>query len=188
MTRPALLCCRESRPVFPPRTSFGRARPAVRRRIAGHTEPGGNRKLKTIGRHLIAEFYGCGQEILDEVEQVRRRMRQAAELIGATIVGDTFHKFAPQGVSGSVVIAESHLSVHTWPENGYVAVDIYTCGGLDPRRGFRFLAEEFGATRCRLQEIVRGLPDHVDENSTLLPDDVQLITRTVEATEIASAS
>ena len=146
------------------------------------------RKLNTIGRHLIAEFYGCGPQTLDEVDEVRRSMRSAAELIGATIVGETFHRFAPQGVSGSVVIAESHLSVHTWPENGYVAVDIYTCGGLDPRPGFRLLAEAFGATGCRLQEIVRGLPDHVDGCHELLPDDVQIITRTVESTEIVPPS
>jgi len=144
--------------------------------------------LKTIGRHLIAEFYGCGPGTLNEVDEVRERMRAAAELIGATIVGDTFHKFSPQGVSGSVVIAESHLSVHTWPENGYVAVDIYTCGGLDPRPGFRFLAEEFGATGCRLQEIVRGLPADVDESHQLLPEDVQIITRTVDATELVPPS
>jgi S-adenosylmethionine decarboxylase len=144
--------------------------------------------LKTIGRHLIAEFYGCGPQTLNEVETVRGRMRAAAELIGARIVGDTFHKFSPQGVSGSVVIAESHLSVHTWPENGYVAVDIYTCGGLDPHPGVRFLAEAFGATRCRLQEIVRGLPADVEESRQLLPEDVQIITRTVDVTELAPPS
>lgn len=144
--------------------------------------------MKTIGRHLIAEFYGCTDPILDQVEPVRERLRAAAELIGATIVGDTFHKFSPQGVSGSVVIAESHLSVHTWPEAGYVAVDIYTCGGLDPRVGFDYLGTALGATSYRVQEIVRGLPDDVDDGKTLLPDDVQIITRTVDVTDVAPPS
>jgi S-adenosylmethionine decarboxylase len=111
-------------------------------------------------------------------------MCAAARTIGATVVGDTFHKFAPQGVSGSVVIAESHLSVHTWPETGYVSVDIYTCGGLDPRVGLDYLGQALQATSCRIQEIVRGLPDDVDEATDLLPDDVQIITRTVEVTDV----
>jgi S-adenosylmethionine decarboxylase len=135
-------------------------------------------ELKTIGRHLIAEFYGCCEQLLDDKEAVRGFMLQAAEVIGATVVGEVFHKFSPQGVSGSVVIAESHLSVHTWPETGYVAVDIYTCGGLDPRLGFEALAASLEASSGRVQEIVRGLPDEVDDHHTWLPEDVQVITRT----------
>ncbi len=141
-------------------------------------------ELKTIGRHLIAEFYGCSGPALNDVEEIRTHMRAAAEAIGATIVGDTFHKFSPQGVSGSVVIAESHLSIHTWPETGYVAVDIYTCGGLDPRIGFTYLGHALRARSYRVQEIVRGLPDDVEDGRTLLPDDVQVITRTVEVTDL----
>ena len=95
--------------------------------------------MKTIGRHLIAEYYECCRETLDQVSTVRQAMLDAAHAIGATVLGENFHQFDPHGVSGTVVIAESHLSVHTWPENGYVAVDIYTCGGLDPRIGFELL-------------------------------------------------
>jgi S-adenosylmethionine decarboxylase len=144
--------------------------------------------LKTIGRHLIAEFYGCNRETLDDPERIRRHMLAAAEKVGATVVGEVFHRFSPQGVSGSVVIAESHLSIHTWPETGYVAVDIYTCGGLDPRPGFRHLAGVLEADSCRVQEIVRGLPDDVEHGRELLPDDVQIITRTVDSIEVLSAA
>jgi S-adenosylmethionine decarboxylase len=144
--------------------------------------------LKTIGRHLIAELYGCNAKSLDCQDTVRTHMIAAAETIGATVVNDAFHKFAPQGVSGTVVIAESHLSIHTWPEVGYVAVDIYTCGGLDPRLGFEYLGRALGATSCRIQEIVRGLPEHVDESTQLLPEDVQIITKTAETSEITPAS
>jgi S-adenosylmethionine decarboxylase proenzyme len=115
-------------------------------------------------------------------------MRAAAEAIGAAIVGDTFHRFSPQGVSGSVVIAESHLSVHTWPETGYVAIDIYTCGGLDPRIGFELLGDAFRAQKCRVQEIVRGLPTDVEAGRELLPDDVQIITRAVEVIDMRAPS
>lgn len=134
--------------------------------------------MKTIGRHLIAEFYECRRDTLDEVDTIRRAMLDAALALGATVMGENFHRFTPHGVSGTVVIAESHLSVHTWPENGYVAVDIYTCGGLDPRIGFQLLRERLGATSCRVQEIVRGLPDEVDADATLQAEDVQIITRT----------
>ena len=133
--------------------------------------------MRTIGRHLIAEFYGCDPVLLDDTERVRTLLLETAACVGATVLGDTFHRFAPQGVSGTVVIAESHLSVHTWPERRYVAVDIYTCGGLDPRPGFDFLGTRLGATDARFQEIVRGLPDDIDAQAPLLPDDVLLITR-----------
>ena len=170
------------------RTERGRWRSQDRRRARrarthGQAEAAG--VLKTIGRHLIAEFYGCTGPVLDEVSEVRRHMRAAAEAIGATVVSDAFHKFAPQGVSGSVVIAESHLSVHTWPETGYVAVDIYTCGGLDPRIGFKYLGNAFAAKSYRLQEIIRGLPDDVEEGKTLLPEHAARMIAMKNATDNA---
>ena len=134
--------------------------------------------MKTIGRHLIAEYYGCDPVVLNDVEAIRATMVNAAEIIGAHVLGEMFHTFEPHGVSGSVVIAESHLSIHTWPENGYVAVDIYTCGGLDPRPGFQFIGERLRASSHRLQEILRGLPEEVDAHGTLLPDDVKILSST----------
>ncbi len=144
--------------------------------------------MKTIGRHLIAEYYGCDARVLDNLESVKAHMISTAEAIGATVVGHAFHKFAPQGVSGAVVIAESHLSIHTWPEAGYVAVDIYTCGGLDPRVGFHYLGNALGATSYRVQEIVRGLPDDVEDDRQLLPSDVQIITHTASPEDIPRPS
>lgn len=141
-------------------------------------------ELKTIGRHLIAEFYGCNPKTLDDTERIRAEMLDAANAVGATVVGEVFHRFSPQGVSGSVVIAESHLSIHTWPETGYVAVDIYTCGGLDPRPGFRHLGRMLGARSCRVQEIVRGLPEDVARGRPLLPEDVQILSGTVESLDV----
>lgn len=134
--------------------------------------------MKTIGRHLIAEYYECRRGTLDEVSTVKQAMIDAANAIGATVLGENFHQFEPHGVSGTVVIAESHLSIHTWPENGYVAVDIYTCGGLDPRVGFELLRQRLGAGGCRVQEIVRGLPEEIEADATLREVDVQIISRT----------
>ena len=136
--------------------------------------------MKTIGRHLIAEYYGCTAPLLNDVEALRGAMIEAAEIVGATVLGHTFHGFSPQGASGTVVIAESHLSVHTWPERGYVAVDIYTCGGLDPRKGFDLLTERFQAQSCRVQEILRGLPEDLEDHGMLLPENVSVVTSTPE--------
>lgn len=133
--------------------------------------------MNTIGRHLIAEYYDCDRAIIDDVEAVAAHLRAAAEEVGATIVSEAFHRYAPQGVSGTLLIAESHLSVHTWPEVGYVAVDIFTCGGLDPRPGFRLLEQVLGARASRMQEIVRGLPDDLERDRALMPDDVHVVTR-----------
>ena len=80
-------------------------------------------------------------------------------------------------MSGTVVIAESHLSIHTWPESSYVAADIYTCGGLDPNPGFQLLAERLRAESGRVQEILRGLPEDVEEGRQWLPSDIEVITR-----------
>ena len=133
--------------------------------------------MKTIGRHLIAEYYDCQQDLLNSVAFIRDLMLRSACEMGASVVGETFHAFSPQGVSGTVVIAESHLSIHTWPENGYVAVDIYTCGGLDPRIAFAQIGRELGASSGRQQEILRGLPDELGSEATLAPKDVKIMTR-----------
>lgn len=142
--------------------------------------------MKTIARHLIAEYYCCNPAVLDDEIAIRRHMRSAAAQIGATVVGEAFHQYSPQGVSGVLLIAESHLSIHTWPDRGYAAIDIFTCGGLDPRPGFALLAEAFGAETTRVQEILRGLPEDLAENEVILPADIRLVTES-EALPVARA-
>ena len=145
--------------------------------------------MKTLGRHLIAEYYGCDTNILNDMDIVRDAMLAAADVVGATVMGESFHKFTPQGVSGTVVIAESHLSIHTWPECGYTAMDIFTCGGLDPRPGFELVAERLGAQSSRMHEILRGLPEDLESERPLLPKDVEVITRLGEVvTHVPAAS
>lgn len=111
-----------------------------------------------MGRHLLVEFHGCDRTILNDVELIRRYMLEAARLTGATILKDVFHAFSPHGVSGVVVIAESHLAIHTWPEYGYAAVDLFTCGSnVDPWKAFEFLSEKLKAKRYLPMEIKRGI-------------------------------
>ncbi len=131
----------------------------------------------TLGRHLIAEFYGCDHGVLDDEAAVRSAVQEAAEIVGATVITTASHKYAPQGVTATVLIAESHISIHTWPEHGYAAVDIFTCGGLDPEPGFRHLGTVLRASRCRVQQIVRGLDEHVTRGGDLMPQDVVLFSR-----------
>lgn len=128
--------------------------------------------VKTLGRQIIAEFYSCEKDVLEDADRLRRHLFDAAAKIGATVMTDAVHRFENGGVSATLVISESHLSIHTWPERLYAAVDLYTCGGLDPRPGFALLGRALGAKTGRMQEIVRGLPEEIEEGGALLPQDV----------------
>ncbi len=81
-----------------------------------------------LGIHLLAELYGCPQNKLNDPDWLDRKLVAAANEAGATVVSSSFHHFSPQGVSGVVIIAESHITIHTWPEIGYAALDVFICG------------------------------------------------------------
>jgi S-adenosylmethionine decarboxylase len=115
--------------------------------------------MDTLGRHVIAELDGCSSELLSDPATVRHLMRQAVRLAGARAIAEEIFNFKGGGVSGFVLLAESHLSIHTWPEHGYAAIDIYTCGRHTvPERACNYLAEHLGATQVRTIRIDRGLP------------------------------
>ena len=84
--------------------------------------------MKALGKHLLLELNDCDPKLLNDISFIRDVMLAAANESGATVLGESFHQFSPQGVSGVILIAESHLSVHTWPEHGYAGADIFTCG------------------------------------------------------------
>lgn len=114
--------------------------------------------MQTLGRHVLAEVYGCKFEILNDLQKVQDIMVHAALEAGAEVRELVFHKFSPQGVSGVVVISESHLAIHTWPELGYAAVDVFTCGEkVNPWDACNYLAEMFKADEVNASEIKRGL-------------------------------
>jgi S-adenosylmethionine decarboxylase proenzyme len=81
-----------------------------------------------LGQHTLIELYDCDAALLRDMAAVRALMLEAVKLAGGTYVTDTFHHFSPHGVSGVVVIAESHVTIHTWPEHRYAAADVFTCG------------------------------------------------------------
>jgi S-adenosylmethionine decarboxylase len=112
----------------------------------------GGSSLYALGRHLLVELHGCHPDLLKKVDVVKDILVGAARACGATIVDVTFHEFNPFGVSGVVVIAESHLSIHTWPEYRYAAVDIFTCGEvIKPELAVTYIASRF---RCRAPSVV----------------------------------
>ena len=114
--------------------------------------------MNALGIHLILELQECRPELLDDLDYVKQTLLEAAESTGATIIGNTFHKFSPQGVTGVVAIAESHLCIHTWPEYGYAAADIFTCGeGFSPHQAAAVIAEKFQCNAPGISEIPRGM-------------------------------
>ncbi len=120
--------------------------------------------MQSLGRHVLAEVYGCRFEVLNDIKQVEDIMVNAALEAGAEIREFVFHKFSPQGVSGVVVISESHLAIHTWPELGYAAVDVFTCGQkVNPWDACNYVAEMFGAEHVDASEVIRGLPTRTKE-------------------------
>ena len=102
--------------------------------------------MTALGRHLLVEFTGCEPTALADLDGVTAAMLEAARASGATIVTHSFHHFSPHGVSGAVIIAESHLAIHTWPEHGFAAVDFFSCGAVDMDRGLAVLKAAFAAT------------------------------------------
>ncbi len=115
----------------------------------------------------MVEYHGCDPEILNDLERVKKFMLEAASESGATVLDASFHYFTPQGVSGVVVIAESHLAIHTWPEYGYAAVDIFTCGNtVDPWKAFHYLRSTLDSKETSVNEIVRGELSHLQSRAS----------------------
>lgn len=114
--------------------------------------------MNALGKHTIVELYNCDAETINNVELVEDIMLEAVEISGATIVKPVFHKFSPHGVSGMVVVSESHFSIHTWPEYGYCAVDIFTCGDLiDNQKALDVLKRRFLCENISVVEMKRGV-------------------------------
>ena len=113
--------------------------------------------MDALGRHVLLELRGCNAAKLDDLPFLRDTMLHAAEETGATIIGEIFHQFSPQGVTGVVAIAESHLCIHTWPEHGYAAVDIFTCGAnFDPSEAAKLIAAKLESRDPEITEVIRG--------------------------------
>jgi spermidine synthase len=112
--------------------------------------------MNSLGRHILVEFSNCNAQVLNDAAIVEKAMTEAAKIAGATVINSTFHHFSPWGISGVVVIQESHLAIHTWPEYKYAAVDLFTCGeSVDPWVCFEHLKQIFQANYSAM-ELLRG--------------------------------
>ncbi len=115
------------------------------------------KEFPSLGRHILIEMFDCNSDILNDVMAIENIMIGAATRASATIIQTVFHRFSPHGVSGVVVIQESHLSIHTWPEFKYAAVDIYTCGDtIDPWVAYNYIKEQLQAKFASPIEVLRG--------------------------------
>lgn len=123
------------------------------------------RTLNTLGRHILVEYYNCDSDKMGDPKFIEQHMVEAAIRAKATVVTHDFHHFAPYGVSGAVIISESHLTIHTWPEYGYAAVDLFTCGDIDPWEAFDYLEEVFESEFSESIEIPRGMVDKIRKYS-----------------------
>jgi len=117
--------------------------------------------MDALGRHLLVEFTGCDPVALADLEGITEAMLRAAREAGATVLTHRFHRFqgetGGQGISGAVIISESHLAIHTWPEHAYAAVDLFTCGDtVDPWRAHAVLKAALGASEAATQLLQRG--------------------------------
>ncbi|MBI4337832.1 MAG: adenosylmethionine decarboxylase [Chloroflexi bacterium] len=114
--------------------------------------------MNALGTHVVLELKECSPQLLDDLPFIQKTLLDAAEATGAHVVGQTFHKFNPYGVTGVVAIAESHLCIHTWPEYAYAAVDIFTCGdGFDPHKAANIVIEKLQSREPSVIELKRGL-------------------------------
>lgn len=119
-------------------------------------------KTEQLGRHILVEYYNCDEKVLNDHKLIEELMVTAAVKANATVVESVFHMFNPYGVSGAVVISESHLTIHTWPEYGYASVDLYTCGeSVNPWIAFEYLNDKLKAEKSESTEVSRGMVDKI---------------------------
>ena len=113
--------------------------------------------MDRLGKHLIIELFDCDSRIISDFKAVDTQLIEAVRLSGATIIRSFFHLFPPNGVSGIVVVAESHFSIHTWPEYGYSALDIFTCGDrIKSKDALNYLKKHLKAKKSSMMELHRG--------------------------------
>lgn len=122
--------------------------------------------MAAVGKHLLLDLKDCERKLLSDSEFLKDTLLSACRVAGATILSESFHSFPPYGgVSGVVIIAESHFSVHTWPEYDYAAIDIFTCGNsLHPERAVELLVRELQARDHSILELNRGVLNSPSES------------------------
>ena len=120
--------------------------------------------VKALGLHILADLYGVHPDLIDRVEDVRQLLESAVKVADLTKISSHYFQFQPHGATGVVLLAESHISIHTWPEHGLATVDVYTCG--DPSKAYRamdYIISTLEPTRVDKQVHERGLVGQSEE-------------------------
>jgi spermidine synthase len=113
--------------------------------------------MKALGKQILAEFFECSLEKINDPLLIETEMIKAAKKANMTVIKSTFHEFSPQGISGVIVLKESHLAIHTWPEYKYAAIDLFICGeNVDPWLCFEHLKTVFCVGKYSFLEVDRG--------------------------------
>ena len=114
-------------------------------------------KTRALGRHMLLELYDCPLEILNDSQEIEKILVNTVKQVNATLISKSFHHFSPYGVSGVVIIAESHITIHTWPEHRYAAIDVFTCDEtIDYQLVETLLVKAFNAANHEAKIIARG--------------------------------
>lgn len=126
--------------------------------------------LKHVGSHLLVDAWGAPADVLDSRERIKEALEAAVCAGGVTLIDMCVHQFSPYGVTATATLAESHATIHTWPEHGYFSADFFFCGSGDPYKALDALRTALQAKRVRLQSVKRGFDVPVVEADRLLAD------------------
>ena len=139
-------------------------------------------QTQKFGKHLIIEIWNIPFNILNDINIIQNTILSACQIGNLTILNKNFHQFQPHGITGLVLLSESHLSIHTWPENGYGAIDIFTCGQNSlPKKALEHIIEKMNIINFQVQEIVRGIPSK--NNNVISVQNKKWLTDTTQMTD-----
>ena len=126
--------------------------------------------MEKMGTHLVVDAWQAPAELLNDPEAIRKALIEAITAGQATLIDLCVHQFSPHGVTATATLAESHIAVHTWPEHGYFAADLFFCGVGDPKRAMKVLQTALQARQIKIQELQRGfVPAVLNPLSSLKP-------------------
>ena len=113
--------------------------------------------MKPVGTHVILDAWEAPANLLNDPAYIRQALQEAAQAGNTTLIDICVHHFSPNGVTATATLAESHIAIHTWPEFGYFAADLFFCGGGDPYQALQSLQKAFQAKHIQIEEIKRGI-------------------------------